>query len=168
VPLHSPTIRAPRRPRLTRAAAIATACIAAGAATVVITNDNPAPQNHTIAAPSQTAVTRHFDSEANKIASMRALRRRIAKQQANSTVTQSAARAQERYYSSYGEPTDTDTAAARAQERYYSSYREPQPFDVGATAARAREHYYSGAGALLLLLRRTRTADAAAARAQER
>ncbi len=96
MPLHSPTILSPRLPRLARGAAIATACIAAGAATVAITDDKPAPQNQTVAVPSQTAVTRHFDSEANKIASMRALRRHIAKRQANGTVTQSAPRAQER------------------------------------------------------------------------
>jgi hypothetical protein len=81
VPLHSPTVLAPRHPRLARAAAIATACIAAGATTVVITDDKPAPHNQRIAVPSQT-VTRYFDSGANKIASMRALRRHIAKQQA--------------------------------------------------------------------------------------
>ena len=46
-----------------------------------------------------------------------------------SDVTQSAARAQERYYSSYGEPRpiDAGTAAARPQERYYSSFGEPEP-----------------------------------------
>jgi hypothetical protein len=46
--------------------------------------------------------------------------------------TQSAARAQERYYASYGEPQpiDAGTAAARAQERYYSSYREPEPLTL--------------------------------------
>jgi hypothetical protein len=40
-----------------------------------------------------------------------------------------AARAQERYYSSYGEPRpiDSGTAAARAQERYYASYGKPEP-----------------------------------------
>jgi hypothetical protein len=40
-----------------------------------------------------------------------------------------AARAQERYYSSYGEPRpiDVGTAAAGAQERYYSSYGKPEP-----------------------------------------
>jgi hypothetical protein len=46
-----------------------------------------------------------------------------------SEVTQSVARAQERYYSSYGEPQPIapGTAVARAQERYYSSYDEPAP-----------------------------------------
>lgn len=46
-----------------------------------------------------------------------------------SDVTQSAARAQERYYSSYGKPRpiDAGAAAARAQERYYSSFGEPEP-----------------------------------------
>jgi hypothetical protein len=45
-----------------------------------------------------------------------------------SAVNESAARAQERYYSSYNEPQPIDigTAAARAQERYYSSYDEPR------------------------------------------
>jgi hypothetical protein len=43
-----------------------------------------------------------------------------------------AALAQERYYSSYGEPATTDaaTSAAEAQERYYSSYGEPEPLTV--------------------------------------
>jgi hypothetical protein len=50
----------------------------------------------------------------------------------SSDVSQSAAQAQERYYSSYGEPQpiDTGTAAARAQERYYSSYGEPEPLTL--------------------------------------
>ena len=47
----------------------------------------------------------------------------------------SAARAQARYYSSYGEPaqskawtpTKTQIQSARAQARYYSSYGEPTP-----------------------------------------
>jgi hypothetical protein len=52
----------------------------------------------------------------------------------SSDVSQSASAAQERYYSSYGEPQPIDTgkAAARAQERYYSSYGEleaPSPSD---------------------------------------
>jgi hypothetical protein len=43
-----------------------------------------------------------------------------------------AALAQERYYSSYGEPETVDarTAAALAQERYYSSYGEAEPLAV--------------------------------------
>jgi hypothetical protein len=43
-----------------------------------------------------------------------------------------AALAQERYYSSYGEPerVDARTAAALAQERYYSSYGEPKPLTI--------------------------------------
>ena len=43
-----------------------------------------------------------------------------------------AALAQERYYSSYGEPgtSDAATSAAEAQERYYSSYGEPEPLTV--------------------------------------
>jgi hypothetical protein len=41
----------------------------------------------------------------------------------------SPALAQERYYSSYGEPKPihSGTSAALAQERHYSSYGEPQP-----------------------------------------
>jgi hypothetical protein len=77
VPLHTPTALAPRRLRLGRAAAIAAACIAAGAATVVIADDQPAPQRHAIAAPSQPTATRYFDIEANKAASMRALSRHM-------------------------------------------------------------------------------------------
>jgi len=40
--------------------------------------------------------------------------------------------AQERYYSSYGEPgtIDAGTSAAEAQERYYSSYGAPEPLTV--------------------------------------
>jgi len=83
VPLHTTTVLAPRRPRLTRAAALATACIAAGAATVVIADDQPAPQIRTIPAPSQPAAPRYFDIEANKAASMRALGRHTAEQQTN-------------------------------------------------------------------------------------
>jgi hypothetical protein len=83
VPLHTPTVFAPRRPRLGRVAAIATACMAAGAATVVIAGDQPATQVGSIAEPSRPATTRYFDIEANKAASMRALGRHIAEQQAN-------------------------------------------------------------------------------------
>ena len=85
MPLHTTTVLASRRPRLPRAAAIATACIAAGAATVVIADDQPAPQVRTIAAPSQPMATRYFDIEANKAASMRALSRHTAEQRANHT-----------------------------------------------------------------------------------
>jgi hypothetical protein len=126
------TVPARRRHRITRAAAIATACMAVGTATVVIADDQPAPQVRSIAEPSQPVATRYHDIEANKAARMRALSRHIAEQQANRTVTQSAARAQERYYSSYGEPQPIDgaTAAARAQERYYSSYGEREPLTL--------------------------------------
>ena len=43
-----------------------------------------------------------------------------------------AALAQERYYSSYGQPETSDarTAAALAQERYYSSYGETEPMTI--------------------------------------
>jgi hypothetical protein len=84
VPLHTPTAR---RPRLAHAAAIATAaaCIAAGAATIVIADDQPAPQIHTIAEPSQPVTSRYFDIEANKAASMRALGLHITQQKTNHT-----------------------------------------------------------------------------------
>jgi hypothetical protein len=85
VPLHTPTALAPRLPRLTRVAAIATACVAAGTASVVIANDQFAPQIHTIAEPTPPAAGRYFDIEANKAASMRALSRHIAAQQAERT-----------------------------------------------------------------------------------
>jgi hypothetical protein len=85
VPLHTPTALAPRLPRLTRAAALAAASVAAGTATVVIADDQPAPQVRTIAAPSQPVATRYFDIEANKAASMRALSRHTAEQRANHT-----------------------------------------------------------------------------------
>jgi hypothetical protein len=84
VPLHTPTLR---RPRLARAAAIATAtaCTAAGAATIVIADDQPAPQIHTIAEPSQPVTSRYFDIEANKATSMRALGLHLTEQRTNHT-----------------------------------------------------------------------------------
>ena len=84
MPLHTTTDLAPRRSRLTRAAAIATASVVAGAATVVITDDQPGPQVRATVAPSQPAATRYFD-EPSKVASMRALSRHIAEQQTNRT-----------------------------------------------------------------------------------
>jgi hypothetical protein len=83
VPLHTTTVLTPRRPRLTRAAAIATAFVVTGAATVVIAHDQPAPHVPTSAAPSEPADSRYFDIEANKAASMRALSRQIAEQRAS-------------------------------------------------------------------------------------
>jgi hypothetical protein len=46
--------------------------------------------------------------------------------------SQAAELAQERYYSSYGDPETiaAGTAAAEAQERYYSSYGEPASLTV--------------------------------------
>ena len=85
MPLHTPSVLAPRLPRLGRIAAFAAAGIAAGAVTIVIADDQPVPQLRTIAAPSQPAATRYFDLEANKAASMRALSRHIAEQRANRT-----------------------------------------------------------------------------------
>jgi hypothetical protein len=53
----------------------------------------------------------------------------VAPAGANEPTQAGRALAQERYYSSYGEPEtiDAGTAAADAQERYYSSYGQPQP-----------------------------------------
>jgi hypothetical protein len=44
--------------------------------------------------------------------------------------------AQERYYSSFGEPgtSNAGTSAAEAQERYYSSYGEPEPPTVAQSS----------------------------------
>lgn len=66
MPLHSPTVLVSR---LTRAAAVATVCIAAGTATVAVADDRP--------------VTRYLDLEANKANSMRALGQHIAEQREN-------------------------------------------------------------------------------------
>ena len=83
MPLHTTTVLAPRHPRLARAAAIATACVAAGAATVVIADDQPAPQVRTIAGqPDGHPLLRHRSQQG---ASMRALGRHIAEQRANRT-----------------------------------------------------------------------------------
>ena len=51
---------------------------------------------------------------------------------ANEGKESAPALAQERYYSSYGEPETIDaaTSAAKAQERYYSSYGTPEPLTV--------------------------------------
>lgn len=77
------TVFAPGRPRVVRAAAIAAACTAAGAATVFVADDRSATQVRSSAQPSAPVVaSRYFDTEANKIASMRALRRHIAGQRA--------------------------------------------------------------------------------------
>jgi hypothetical protein len=56
----------------------------------------------------------------------------VARASANERTQAAAALAQERYYSSYGQPETTDaaTATAKAQERYYSSYGEPKPLTV--------------------------------------
>jgi hypothetical protein len=55
----------------------------------------------------------------------------------NADTQASAALAQERYYSSYGEPEtpDAGTSAALAQERYYSSYGEPEPLTLPQPSA---------------------------------
>jgi hypothetical protein len=56
----------------------------------------------------------------------------VAPATANERTQTAAALAQERYYSSYGEPEaiDAATSAAAAQERYYSSYDEPESVTV--------------------------------------
>jgi hypothetical protein len=56
----------------------------------------------------------------------------VAPASANKQVRAARALAQERYYSSYGEPETigAGTSAAQAQERYYSSYGEPEPLTV--------------------------------------
>jgi hypothetical protein len=61
----------------------------------------------------------------------------VAPATANERTQTAGALAQERYYSSYGEPEaiDAATAAAEAQERYYSSYGEPQPRTVAQPPA---------------------------------
>jgi hypothetical protein len=56
----------------------------------------------------------------------------VAPAGANERTQAAQALAQERYYSSYGQPgtTDAGTSAAEAQERYYSSYGKPEPLTV--------------------------------------
>jgi hypothetical protein len=65
----------------------------------------------------------------------------VAPAGANERTQAAAALAQERYYSSYGEPETIDarTSAAEAQERYYSSYGEPEPLTV-AQAPEPSDH----------------------------
>jgi hypothetical protein len=82
VPLHTPTVRVPR---IARAAAVAGACMSAGAATVAMADDQPSRHGHSIPEPSRPAATRYFDIEANKAASMRALGLRIAQQRVEPT-----------------------------------------------------------------------------------
>jgi len=78
VPLHSTTVTAVRMPRRAQLAAIAVAAATASAVTIALTDDRPAPQVRTVAAPAQPAASRYFDLEANKAASMRALGEQIA------------------------------------------------------------------------------------------
>jgi hypothetical protein len=78
VPLHSTTVTAVRMPRLAQLAAIAVAAATASAVTIALTDDRPAPQVRTVAAPAQPPASRYFDLEANKAASMRALGEQIA------------------------------------------------------------------------------------------
>jgi hypothetical protein len=84
VPLHNTTATATavRMPRVGRLAAIVVA--AAGAVTIAVTADRPAPQGRTIEAV-QPAASRYFDIEANKAASMRPLGRQIAAQHTGHT-----------------------------------------------------------------------------------
>jgi uncharacterized protein YfaQ (DUF2300 family) len=55
--------------------------------------------------------------------------------------------AQEAYYSQTPQTIDRATAAAKAQERYYSSFAAPQAIDRGTAAAQAQERYYASYGA---------------------
>ena len=84
VPLHLSTATAVRTPRFGRLAAIAAAATA-GAVTVALTDDRPVPQVRPVAASAQPAVTRYFDIEANKAASMRALSRQLAASRSDRT-----------------------------------------------------------------------------------
>jgi hypothetical protein len=56
----------------------------------------------------------------------------VAPASANERTQAAGPLAQERYYSSYGEPEliDAGTAAEEARERYYSSYGEPESLTV--------------------------------------
>jgi len=85
VPLNTPTVLAPRFPRAARLAALATITVATAGAVVVIADDQPAAPLRTVSESSRPAATRYFDLEANKAASIRALGRHIAEQQANRT-----------------------------------------------------------------------------------
>jgi len=58
----------------------------------------------------------------------------VAPAGANERTQAARALAQERYYSSYGDPS---TSAAQAQERYYSSYGKPEPLTVAQSPAPA-------------------------------
>jgi hypothetical protein len=78
VPLHNTTVTVVRMPRFRRLAAIVAAAATAGAVTIALTEDGPAPQVRSIAESDQPAAFRYLDIEANKAASMRALGRQIA------------------------------------------------------------------------------------------
>ena len=78
MPLHNTTVTAVRMPRFARLAAIAAAAATAGAVTLAVTEDQPAPQVRAFTESAQPAASRYFDVEANKAASMRALGRQIA------------------------------------------------------------------------------------------
>jgi hypothetical protein len=67
----------PRRAQLA-AIAVAAAAAAAAVGTIAPTDDRPAPQVRTVAAPAQPGASRYFDLEANKAASMRALGEQLA------------------------------------------------------------------------------------------
>jgi hypothetical protein len=77
-----PTVAPPWRPRVLRVVAVAAACGAVGAATIVIVDDQPAPRVPSIAEPSQPVTAGYSDTEANKVASMRALSAHIAEREA--------------------------------------------------------------------------------------
>jgi hypothetical protein len=74
VPLHTPTVPAPRHAGLARTAIIVVAaCIAAGGVTIGFSDGQSAPPDRTIAETNQPAISRYDDITANKARSMRAL-----------------------------------------------------------------------------------------------
>jgi curli biogenesis system outer membrane secretion channel CsgG len=83
VPLHTPTVLAPRLPRPTRAAAALATCATAAAATIAIAYNQPASQVRASTEPSPPVALRYFDIEANKANSMKALARHNAEQRAS-------------------------------------------------------------------------------------
>jgi hypothetical protein len=84
VPLHTPTVPAPRQAGLARTAIIVVAaCIAAGGVTIAFSDGKSATPDRTIAETNQPVTSRYFDIEANKAASMRALGLHLAEQRTN-------------------------------------------------------------------------------------
>ena len=117
MPLHNTTVTAVRMPRFGRLAAIAAAAATAGAVTIAVSDDRPAPQVRAIEA-GQPAASRYVDIEANKAASMRALGRQIAAQHTghtSATRTSRATRPAARARAESGAPSDTPAGVAAAR-----------------------------------------------------